>query len=928
MTNEIKYQGVSLNLSDYEAVDGELDIAFNVIPNEGGLSPVLQPKRILQLPYTDTVVFVHETSKFKHYIIKRGLQLLWLGDENPDVENLYTLDNSTVIYKYTAIGNTLVILTNEGMQYFLFVEESSTGNPEYISLGNHIPETAISFGLTSRMVRSQPFKFAISHESNEILAVGDKLTDDESNEFTPHLLAQVNKFIADESTNKGRFIFPFFVRYAYRLYDNSLIMHSAPVLMLCTSDTPIATGYLNVNNKQLEFEGVISALSHQLDYQIRRDDVFDTANLSKWSDIVKSIDIFISKPLYTYDQNGQVKDIGDAESDMRQIYSVCAIESKRTDYEAYHSLRYHYDMYKDTFFYQPGIAGIPFPSSYIYLGATYPVLPKKDFAEEAKECSNYYFVKSIEINDIINDDGTRKVIEIDEDYLQSLVNREVMTDDYDSHDILIPRVAYPYNARFNIANIDKQLFKGFDAGSMFCFTDAFVSISYELQVADDGTQYYKRVSNVNNQLTNVQCWVYLKQDGKDFCVRSDAFNFAFSTPFRWFYYPNPNAYKAVIKYLDIYYIIDLKRHDFLSGSYFYNNEIYLVDEVNAPSWVSDKPIISMHNKIYSSETNNPFIFPVVNICTVSTGEIIGLSSSAKALSEGQFGSFPVYAFTTDGVWALSVSGTGGFSAKQPMSYDVCINPSSITQLDNSVLFATDRGIMLIQGSQTQCITDTIFNVDEIVISDLPHIYLLIDVYNKSATFDEYIGKDPIKIKPFVDYIKNCSIIYDYVHQRIIVTNRIYPYSYVFSFLTKRWGMLIFNYFNKVDSYPEAYAMIWAEDNKNYLVDFCQKSDNDKATFIIVTRPFKLKSHDIYKTVDTIIQRGSFANPKQVSQILYGTRDYATWHVIWSSRTKFMRGFSGTPYKAFKLAVAGTLKEVERLYGFTTNYNIKDTNKLR
>ena len=47
----------------------------------------------------------------------------------------------------------------------------------------------------------------------------------------------------------------------------------------------------------------------------------------------------------------------------------------------------------------------------------------------------------------------------------------------------------------------------------------------------------------------------------------------------------------------------------------------------------------MPNKIYTSEVNNPFYFPVLGINSVGTGKILGISSAAKALSEVSLGSF-------------------------------------------------------------------------------------------------------------------------------------------------------------------------------------------------------------------------------------------------------------------------------------------------
>ena len=134
---------------------------------------------------------------------------------------------------------------------------------------------------------------------------------------------------------------------------------------------------------------------------------------------------------------------------------------------------------------------------------------------------------------------------------------------------------------------------------------------------------------------------------------------------------------------------------------------------NPPTGLSDYPtaspreqrIIDLPNKIYTSEINNPFHFPVLGINTIGTGTILGISSAVKALSEGQFGQFPLYAFTSEGVWALEVSNTGSYSARQPVTREVCINTNSITQIDNAVLFATNRGIMLISGSTAQCISE-------------------------------------------------------------------------------------------------------------------------------------------------------------------------------------------------------------------------------
>ena len=65
-------------------------------------------------------------------------------------------------------------------------------------------------------------------------------------------------------------------------------------------------------------------------------------------------------------------------------------------------------------------------------------------------------------------------------------------------------------------------------------------------------------------------------------------------------------------------------------------------------------VISEPNKMKVSELNNPFVFQDVNSHTVGQGKIIGMMSNAMRVSEGQFGQFPLYVFTSESIYALNV----------------------------------------------------------------------------------------------------------------------------------------------------------------------------------------------------------------------------------------------------------------------------------
>lgn len=173
--------------------------------------------------------------------------------------------------------------------------------------------------------------------------------------------------------------------------------------------------------------------------------------------------------------------------------------------------------------------------------------------------------------------------------------------------------------------------------------------------------------------------------------------------------------------------------------------------------------------------------------------------------------------------------------------------------------------------------------------------------------------------------------YDYVNQRIALFNPDKRYSYVYSLRTKLWGIQASNLTRAVNSYPEALVMARRkEDGKdcNLLVDL-SSTEADTVRCLLVTRPLKFDSPDILKTISTLIQRGLLPKAKtQTGTILYGTRDYRTWHLVASSQGISCRTYLGTPYKAFRLVSVATLAKGETIAGASFEVTPRFTNRLR
>lgn len=906
MIKDINFNGYTAQPSDYSCTDGDLSLSLNGIPDNGTFQPVFPPKVALALADGEDVVYIHKTTNFTHYIVYTASSGAIKAINAKDTTKTYALPAIQKVLQVTAVGNTLVVLAEDGMHYILWKGETEG----YLNLGTHLPELPISFGLQGEMVRTDEFNISFDAISEGNL--WDEFSDSNKTRITSQVFAKVNKFIADKSVNAGKFIYPFLVRYAYRLFDGSLTMHSAPVLMICSSDLAPQVAWSHIKGKGQYTDATLRVICaiHSLDYAVILPARIEQLKL--WKDIVRSVDIFISKPIYTYDQNGQCTKFSQvSESD---CYCVCKHTNQMADTTKYpirYQKRSFSSMYAFTFD----------PTNFTYSDARL-IIPKRsaeDVKADIRSCSQFFLLESIKIDELKSE---RTLIPVEKDYLQSLVNREQMTDDYDSHDTIIAKYAFAYNARLNISNIRKRLYNGYNMGALLCYTDGYVT---NWKDATPTTLDNKRAFGV---------FFVIKQDGRDIFVQGEIFQMGYDTPFLYLYYPNVNCYKAVIVEWDYFfnvYEVPMEAHTALNGAFYFSgwDKPTKNENGNVPAASSaDDMMIDEPNKIYTSAVNDPYFFPLAGINTVGTGTIVGISSAARALSQGQFGQFPLYCFSTDGIWALEVGTDGYYKARQPISRDVCTNPDSITQMDSSVVFVTDRGIMHISGSSTECLSDILDTETPFDMASLPHAADIINVFNGWLADDEKQGNLQLPadftLKPFRTFLAGCRIAYDYTHQHIIVFNQDYNYAYVYSMRSQAWGMMVMLHkmSHTVNSYPDAMAM----DADHRLVNFSEYATTAEA-FLLITRPLKLEAPDIQKTVDTIIQRGVF--PKgSVAQVLYGSRDMYHWQLVWSSDDHYLRGFAGTPYKYYRIAVIGRLREGDSLYGSSIQFTPRLTDQPR
>ena len=497
-------------------------------------------------------------------------------------------------------------------------------------------------------------------------------------------------------------------------------------------------------------------------------------------------------------------------------------------------------------------------------------------------------------------------------------------DDYDfyDNDQYFATGIEVYNNSASLLGLKRSLFNGFGLDTMLSYCNESTLDEQHLgssmqQVyvkieSDSGSSYILRANS------NIPMCMYTSSGG--------AFKFHWGN---YLSFPNPNAtWMWIGNSITGFYKIRLNRdqnwnraHAYLGFYNYHENVFPYSDILNEIANSESTNLENLQGKVYSSITNNPFVFRPSRAISFDGADVIGMASATKALSQGQFGQFPMYAFTSDGIWALEVSAsTGGYSAKQPVTRDVCINPLSITQGDNCIYFVSDRGLMLLSGSDTSCISDILDDHFAQSLKDtLPGYGKFLGIAGVSENAAAAIA--------FRDFIKEAQIIYDYTNQRLIVfkpaTAGSTNIAYAYSLASRSWTFIENDIYQKLNSYPEAIGVSAG----GGVVNISTITDGTEGTGFIVTRPLSLDMPEVHKTVDAIIQRGKFRKGC-IKQALWGSRDLIHWHLVASSDSHILRNVHGTPYKWFRIGVIATLKDDEALTGCSINYTPKLTNKIR
>lgn len=861
----INFTGLALTPYSDISPDGQLSVCSGLEFHGGALRPSMLDGTRYTLPEDGRnylMVHIHTTSSYSHFILSAGSDLYWADVKEGDL-NVSRIGSFNGFSSANSVGNTLVILTSEGIHYSLWKD----GNYNYI--GQNPPEIGMSFGLSTSVYERPADAGSVvivpdldyMNDNTQIL-ISNK--DDQRKYITDVVWSAINRVIEGCSEN-NRFCMPFFVRAAYRRFDGSYTMLTAPILMIPDSTGPKAYfSFEKAESRKLTGKVYARAWSSLLVARLSSSFAVD---IESWGDIISSLDIFVSPQVMRADSSEELYVLyGRKENDLtwHRPPSSYSIGSFNGYVSAFTRMDFDWQL-----------------SSYSMKYFKLPIKDEESFLQDLNGSMQFYKVRSISLGQLssLYSEGFFSVLEKNLDF-SNLTQQESLqdSDDYQSHDSLISKHSHVYNQRLHLFDVQRVLFSGFSPECSWSYTsDGYggeITVSVVLSAEDGGTRV----------------------------VRVSSFGFYLSQLGRFLYYPDVNASRMIISGGGFNYDIPLQPHPLLNGAYYiFMDTDPPLSSVSVPS-LSNSPV-SMSNKVYTSEVGNPFYFPLEGIYTVGSGKIYGLSSVATALSQGQFGQFPLMIFCSDGNYAMSVNEEGRYSAIHPMQRDVCVNPDAIVQTDSEVLFISSRGVMVTSGASASCISSELDGVPE----QLP------------GNFETWLYPHG---KPS-DFFRTCRIAYDYTGRRIIFFSLDGGLCYIYSIDGAFWSSSAFGpVVAAINVFPYSYVQVGGR--HIFMLSDVYGYEGEQKQCLLYTRPVKLGSFRMKRILRMSVQ-GIFSGAQKVS--VYVSNDCLSWHCIGTSASSDIV-LRGRPSKYFRFVIEASLSPAENISALRLHYETREERRLR
>ena len=735
--------------SDLLSDDSELLESDGFIFKDGEMKAVQKPKYVTN---GRPILYIHKGADYRTYVMFNEKSKYYEGEKD-EIIFAKSKEDGTIesgpwqafeidveIYDVNSVGNTVVVTTSGGLYYFVYKSKTYKFLKDFPELTYQFtfekPSYSGSFRPDEYDRTLMNVNNCVDHTANQTMYYDTNGAFIKQGGTEPSGMFQTGQFhsfwIKSDGTNgtkyynefqetvqghvmqainwvksKNMFAFPFFIRCAFKLYDGSYTKITAPIICYPTVNRNCRFSGATFENKYYTDLNQMTGTG-DIFYFIEYSELkFKFGSISEdWKDIIKEIVVFATEQVVPFEISKGWRFLSPNDTHRKPFAN------------------YGFSSYKeDVFNYDRPSKIIPHSE----IQPTYKT--DQDIIEELKGKTQFYKLFSVGINTkglgeagnwfySVNGTHYGQPTFIADGVVSNLSTQsQLKVDDYYSRAKLTSKKIYTYNNRLHLYGVERYPFAGFKK-----------LVGREGLASDNNYIMYTHiVSNL------VDTWTMSAIAISDSFLRG------------WFYYPDPNAKEIILYGSGKYLSIPLTEHPFLNGAYSFTNlpskdgdatfETITEEELLEKTKNLNVPEV-LNSQIFTSVVNNPFVFEASGDNTIGTGKIIGIVANTEAVSQGQFGQYPLLVFTDEGIYAMSVTSEGLYGSVHPISREVCNNPDSITPTDRLVYFTSDKGLMAISGGTAKCV---------------------------STSMSGKIPKNFKKLltESFLDFLKNCIIAYDY-----------------------------------------------------------------------------------------------------------------------------------------------------------------------
>ncbi len=846
MIKSIQLRGISRSPSDIMTEDGGVAESVNAILVDGETAPAIPAiDRVgsLGLP------LVAEEGRLRALYIHKinGTNLYIYAQRYGDRDRLVAYPGAILIHdpgagsneyvkdeSVAAIGNTLSWSMTTRAGYALWRGESY----EYLGEAMPVPKVAVEplcYKGTGTSLYSNVKIYSSDNAPDDTLFKADALAWSKQLELSPDARSDSYKKITSlfwEGMQKSLlgskyFRCPVYVRFALKLVDGSYVRHTVPILVgarkRCFSTTLKYTTYSSDTTVDKHQTSITIEDETGFAYRIKIR-IDNAEELQKWRDVVSSVDMYISEQMIYPSVNSDVVSIGSA--------STSSSSDRITTVQL--PLYFQDDISSEDE--QHSVESILLEASRVFFKVnTYST-------DNLSELAN-----GVEI------DNTK-----DLSYTENLYTKENLTDDFRSNNDYLCERAIIFNRRLHAIGAIENFGRG-------------MQYTYNLVPTTEATQGYTFVYELKDNDGKTR-YVYSRDELHTPTLQGRTIGAA-QPETTWgsdiaqlLFYPDTRCVAVWVKHGNAVIRLEMKSHPFANMSYWIGDISKTLSMLTYSTTLvlpqEDRVGISyLYNYLFVSSADNPYYFPVGGRIKF-TDNLKTVATITTALSEGQFGQFDLYAFTDAGVYVLSPNDKGEYLTLKPLSRDVCLSADSVACLDRAICFITKKGVMLMDGSTIQCISERMVGRQVKIEEDVSN--LIASVIGSHA-YDDIVCDD----NPFMDFMLGASIAYDYTGSRLIFFRDGYTYEYVYMLKTATWHKIVLPIqldhgitldVKVLNSFPDCFTFV-QEGGRMHLYDWStvldETDDSSLTTSIIVTRPFVLDASNILKSITDLRIRGNF-----------------------------------------------------------------------